>query len=332
MRAGNRCRSALAGAIAVVLAGPAAAQDVDIPLSLNPGERYEMTIIAETARDPEVPETLMDRAVTPVAMDVLDRSETGYTLRWTMGLTEISTAEESSEAALAQVMAKSAEGMVIEFEADPSLLPVRLLNGDAIRTAMRDGIKAAAEEILQQGEAHGMPGFLVKLMSMQIRHLADQYTDFSDERLMAQMLDKAALLAIGHNVALSKGDSQTYESVEPNPLTETPVPVRGTLELADVAADSGDPSIRWWQSYDTIIMTEQAYGLTPEVKARLREKGVDPNELDPDQYPPVEIEERAEAVIDARNGLTRNVAYERIISARTFRKFERQVVTVEKAL
>jgi hypothetical protein len=221
-----------------LLQSAAKPEAVALPHDWKTGTRYHVELTK--SREDYQGETLskMSSTRTPIDVEVLERRESGYTLRWTFGRPDPAPDEDMTQA-LANQIAALVEGLKMDLETDALGSVTKLVDPSAM-------------------EAHFEAGTQKLFAKLQAAHASEQdleavraaATGLKGAGFRGGYLQLASRFYLPSGATLVPGQKQTYEDRLPNPFGGDPLPARASLELHDVRRDLGEAVVDWRLSLD----------------------------------------------------------------------------------
>jgi hypothetical protein len=275
--------------ISLVINASVAAQTAEpVPvrpsLALGDVHRYELTSERHDT-DPPIRKG-GSRAV--VTIEVIDRLDTGWVLRWTIGQTQLDA--PGADNPFVERFQRMTEGWAIELVTDADGLPVNVRNLSEIvqeSTRVKDELLAFATKGLPEDQA-------AKLR----QNLDAMYTP---EAIVRNALEKPQLLFMFTGRALSPGQSEEYETSLPSPLGGDALPARGTWTLRAADEKTRVATVEWAQ----VVDPDKARSSFLEA---FRKMGM-PQDA---ELPSVEIKDLGTFHISLQSGWPVKVAHERV--------------------
>jgi len=293
----------------LLLASP---QVQDQPLALKPdwalGPLMRLELVKGREDWEEDKLVKSSKTVTPIDVEVLAKSESGWIVRWTYGHTSVIEGG-GKDKDYAERMASLNEGMRLD---------VRLaLAGVVDGLADPEGLKRHYSRTLQEVER----GLLDKGMD---KGIVAELMRGTTESVLGPEFEHAALVEVEllhrcFTVPLVPGKKSTFEGELPNPLGGDPFPALGTYQL-----DPPDTAARQAAAHFTLAI--DADKLRTLIQAWIDEEKKNGGKGAPkslDELPLKRLDETTAYVLDLQNALPRNVEHVRTTLIRKHKRIDR---------
>lgn len=287
---------ALIIAAVLAFAAPAPAQDspvVALPLDWTVGERHKLVMTKEKARIRGGQQQNRGQAVTPVSLEVLQKSADGYVVRWTYGRTEFVGIKAGK---LAVKLANIIENASLNLRVDPQGGVVGVDNVAEIARHYRKAGDALLDQMLKEGAPDDVLNKVSALLDKMGEPAAVEATAMREPQLY--------FLAFGG--AYRMGERYEFEDRIPNPWGLQPFPTKATVFLQDVDADAGTATVGWKQVFDR----DKA---GPVLEATLRALGMQV-QTDGDVFTGLSIADDALWVFDTKTGWMLSGSWQRAMT------------------
>ncbi len=212
---------------------------VELPHDWKPGTSYhvELTKIREDLEEGKLVARHSSRS--PIDVEVLQRRQDGYTLRWTHGRPETQTDVRIS-GALVDRISGLVEGLRVDVLADAS----GSVTGPADVAAMERHFDLAGRALLE--EIRGKNA----LDSAQLETLTRSLSELKGASLVTSYLQAPRLFYLPSGSSLTVGERREYEDVLPNPFGGDPLPSRASLTLTRLDPVAHEAVVDWRQVID----------------------------------------------------------------------------------
>jgi hypothetical protein len=217
----------LLAAAFVALAGPAAAEAIELPVRVADGETWTQTI-AKTRIDERDGKTTSMTATTVIKATYQQRGARPPTLAQEF-VAFRSDGMPPEVLAEATAMAKLVYPAVLEV--DESLRPVRVVNWSKFL--------ASLEAV---GRADGMDDKAIDAARAMFVKM--------DDETAASLFKELALISLGQGIGLEVGGVHSYDDQVPNLLGGPPIRTTGTFRLESFDKASGQAIVTWKQTLD----------------------------------------------------------------------------------
>lgn len=256
-------------------------------------------------------QTIQRIAVKTQAAVRVDAAENGRPREtWTYGPVEVDTENGVVGPRLGAVTAFGLlDSLRVVFDVDGSGQPRRLLNGPAVRAALRRAVRADENR----------PGAFASLQAVALREdFRDRLTDA--EALADLVLDEPRLLRLVTGLVLRPGQTLTDTDERESPLTSALVRTTVTVRLDSLSGDRATAYLAWRAKADREALVESILAVL---------EANTPGEVDPtfvrDLAPTLLLEETATFAVDLRTGRVRRAEYEKTARVAGRERIERAV-------
>jgi hypothetical protein len=236
-------------------------------------------------------------ATTTLTVEVLEKSKTGYVIRWEFGELEITSGNLPANPILDKLM-KLMDHARLDFRTNPQGTVTGLVNKQQTAAFFQKMV----DEILDSVREIGAPPSMVEKLEKGIAPFA------STETVESQALKNPSIfhLAVGSTYHL--GSKWDYEDILPNPLGGDPIPSKAFFLLREVKQAERVAVIEWRQSLDPEKTRES---MMQAVTAMIQRMDKDKPLPKPDKLPTFVVNDSAEFAIDLNTGWPIHVIYER---------------------
>ena len=244
---------------------------------------------------------------TLIDMEVLQRTDEGYVLRWTYRGTEMLAAAAKNNP-FVQRMASLNKGMHFNIRADADGTPIGLNNLEEVISLY----KKVIEELELWLKKTGLPPEQVLQIMKGVEPLMNPET----AEVMAMKEPGIFLLVCGGSFALN--ERQEYEDLLPNPFGGEPFPSRAYFLLQEVNAKNETVIIEWKQTLDP----DKTRDVLEETFRKMMQRADSETPKEEIDLPVFAIEDDGRFVIDTSTGWPRSVSYRRSVSSRDRRRID----------
>lgn len=268
---------------------------VELLVDWEVGEKHEIELIKERERYRGKSRVLSGRTQTPAVVEVLQKSEEGFVIRWTYGRTQF-YGEVAKPNPLAIKMANLVENMHLDLRTDPNGTVVGLQNLDEVVSHYRVATQAVIRWMKDMGAS-----------DTEVRQLWKAITPLKDPVTVEPLaLNEPGLFLLPSGGSFRLGTPQEYEDQLPNPLGGESFPSKAYFLLQEVNPQENLAFIEWKQ----IVDPEKAARIMLEtMKAMARRMNAPvPTE---EGLPDISIEDVAHYVIDTKTGWPLSVTHQR---------------------
>jgi hypothetical protein len=280
--------------IVVALLAQEPARTVTLPSDWAVGMRYhiELTKTREKYERGDLKERALN--LTPIDVEVLEKRDDGYTVRWTLGSSAILGREDVD--AMSERIAELNRGLQVDFKTDRQGSFVSLAAPEKIEAEMSKRIDVLGKELLKQGMSADEVAAFTRILSQSYR----------GESYRALLAKEPQLFYMPSGSSLSVGQKRAWESSLPNPLGGEPLPANAYLELRTLRPEKNEAVVEWRQSIDAVKagpILEASVREAAKQRGKELPEGVTVN-MDA-------LEDAATYVYDSKTGVPRSVEWSR---------------------
>jgi len=231
-------------------------------------------------------------------LEVLEAGPDGYVVHWVSGRPNIDTRGVTGQPVLEQLV-KMTAGVGLEIVIDADGTPTGVRNAAEVRRKMkRIGASLRKELAAQDAPMELIDGLLAQLAT----------TYESEQAILEHVAKSASVYFLPLGWRFEPGVPIEYETQIASPSGTAPLPSQGTLALDSYDADTGMARVTWTQRVDR----ERAGSAIRALVGSL----LGGTEMTADlsaAIDAVDIEDRAEYVIDTRSGWVVDMTHERSV-------------------
>jgi hypothetical protein len=293
-------------------------QDQPLPLKphweIGPLMRLELVKGREDYDEDKLQRT--SKTVTPIEVEVMAKSDTGWVMRWTYGHTSVIEGA-GKDKDYAEHMASLNEGMHLDVRLARNGTVEGLADPQALQRHYARMLQEAEKGLLEQG--------------MNTRVVAEMMKDAS-ERVLGPGFERSALVEVEllHrclSVPLVPGKKTEYEGELPNPFGGDPFPALGnyTLDAPDAAAKQAAVH------FTLAIDPQKTRDLILAWLTEIAKKNGKPPPQGPDDLPLKGLDETTFYLLDLENGLPKNVEHVRTTRIQKHKRIDRTFLRVVQA-
>lgn len=229
-------------------------------------------------------------SVTTYEVEVLEKLDTGYAIRWSPIDTRLEGAPPELEKRLMETLGDSI--VAFEFESDPRGAPKRIRDREAVENRLFEAIGALAGD--QSGDAR--------------KAVRQMMSSMSDEAFAGVLAKDAALLAAAQHPEPRQAGEETSAEIRPNPFGGAPIEAEKRVEIGPSEHD-GLARYDWTVDFDEAAVKASVAAMLRKMAESMNR----PTEEVDREIDAIDItfEEKAEALIGATDGWTRALTFER---------------------
>ena len=271
---------------------------VELPFDPEVGDRIRLVMAKERVKIQGGERSSPGRSEVLVDLEVLERSEQAYVIRWSYGKTSFSSPQAAPNL-LVEKMAGLTEGLQLDLQTDSwgSVLGLRN-KADVLST-----YQAAVEVMFGALAEAGVSAADIERVE------AGLAGAFTPEAIEIMVLREPSLFFAPSGGVFQLATPNDYEDLLPNPLGGAPIPSKAYMMFKEVDADAGLAVIEWKQSIDPV--KGRAVLLETLRQIAKRTNSPEPTEAD---LPTLEIEDLALFTYDTASGWPREVSHRRSIT------------------
>lgn len=287
-------------AIAVLVLA-AAAQDapkpreITLPCNWKVGSQLAITSERREERTIEGRESTQNGGTrTPMLLEVVERHDDGYTMRWTLGAAEIVAASRPPHPTT-EIMTSLLDGLVFDVRTDPFGVPQRLIDVEGVDGQVQRLAKARYDALV----ASGTPAKEAQFVLHGVR-------DWKGPTFHASLVHGPQLFTMACGAKLEVGKRASWESDLPNPFGGATIPSLGQIWIASVDDAKREVVVEWRNSVDPVRgKTVIEAGIRAMAKAN--GKDLPPNAV----FDLGAIEDASTTTIDLDTGWPKTMVYTR---------------------
>jgi len=253
------------------------------------------------------------KTVTPIDVEVLAKSASGWVVRWTYGHTSV-VEGAGKDRDFAERMASLNEGMQLDVRLSPSGEVQGLADPEGLKRHYSRTLPEVERALLEQG--------------MDARIVADMMRD-STERVLGPDFEHSALVEVEllhrcFSLPLVPGKKQSFPGELANPLFGDPFPALGTCQVdpPDTAAQQASVHFTLAIDPDKVRAAIQAW------MEEERQRSGKPPGKDLDELPLKGLDETTLYLLDLKNCLPRNVEHVRTTRILKHKRIDRTFLRV----
>lgn len=270
---------------------------VELPFDPEVGATLQLVMTKLLVKVQGGERSLSGRAETPVDLEVLEKSEQAYVIRWRYGETSFTDGQATPDP-LAEPMARLSEGLQVELETDASGSVVGLRNKAEVVSTYQAAVEAMFAALAEGGaSAADIEPIRARLSGV-----------FTPEAIEILVLREPSLFFLPSGGVFQLATPNDYEDLLQNPLGGPPFPSKASMVLKAVDEDAGSAIIEWTQSIDPAkgkaVLLETLRQMAQSANAP------EPTEAD---LPAVQIEDHALFTYDMASGWPRQITLRRSV-------------------
>ncbi len=300
----------------IVLAAGGHAQDdgtfVDLPADWQGGETYRLELVKqrEDYAGPSLQQATEARTL--IDVEVLNKREDGFVIRWTFGRTEVKSNSAANAPVLTEMM-NLAENLRLDMLTDDFGSVAGLENKDEVAAHYRMTI----DRMIRAFKKMGLSSDASAQLQAGVAHLAEP------DWVEATALNEPSLFYAASGGQYELGVPLEYEDNLPNPLGGRPFPSKAHFLLLEVNPDDRRAVVEWRQSLDPGTTT----AIMRETMTAMAQQMGQPPPADED-LPPIRIEDKARFLFDTETGWPISVSHERNMVLGAQRRIDRMTFRV----
>lgn len=261
------------------------------------GDKLALTEEHSSTREEDgLPKPAM-AASAPLDLEVLEVGPKGYVVRWMAGRPEIETNAAGRQPFLERLTEMTA-GVGIELVLDTVGTPTGVRNATEVREKMEKLAEVLREELTRTGASASMIDGL-------LGQLRRTYT--TEQAILDHVAKSASVYFLPLGWRFRHGESVEYEAEIPSPAGTAPLPSHGVLALDSYDQATGLARVTWTQRIDRERAGEAIRALVGSMLGKSESADVTA------AIGAVDIEDRAEYVIDTRTGWVLDMSHERSV-------------------
>lgn len=224
---------------------------VTLPCAWEKGAHFSMELTKSKERWQDSAPLSTQATVTPIDVEVVDKTKDAYVFRWTLHKSVLVAGEPD---AMTDPMAEIMNGIAIDFAADAQGTITSIVAPEKLEGEVAKRIETVAKDLAKQGKTAD------EVAAFQ-RGLAPTLRGATWRKLL---LNEPQIFTMPSGASLVVGEKRSYESLLPNPFGGAMLPAKAYLELRAVDRTKREATVEWRQTVDS----EKA---SPILEASVRE-------------------------------------------------------------
>jgi hypothetical protein len=253
------------------------------------------------------------KTVTPIDVEVLAKSESGWVVRWTFGHTSV-VEGAGKDKDYAEHMASLNEGMHLDVRLAPAGTVEGLADPEALQRHYSRMLQEVEKGLLEKGVD---------------THVVAQMMRDSTERVLGPGFERASLVEVEllhrcFSLPLVPGKKSEYDGELPNPFGGDPFPAKGTCEPGAAEPGAKELPVRFVLAIDPQKTRELVMAWMTEIAKRSGK----PPPQGPDDLPLKGLGETTQYLLDLETCLPRSVEHERTTKIEKHKRIDRTLLRV----
>lgn len=215
-----------------------AAQAVALPHAWPAGTRYHVEITKSREDDAGEAPPRISSTRTPIDVEVLERNDKGYKLRWTFGHPDAAP-EEGLDSALVAKISNLVEGLVMDLSADATGSVTALVDPVAMEAHFEESTRKLLADLTA-----------AKADSAVLDAVRSAAAGAKGAGFRSAYFQLASRFYLPSGATLVPGEKRTYEDRLPNPFGGGPLPAQASLTLSQVHRQKNEAVVEWRLSID----------------------------------------------------------------------------------
>lgn len=284
------------------------AEVVELPINWQAGETHKLELTKSRERYKDGKRELAVTGVVPVQVEVLEKSQAGYVIRWTYGKAEFESDGAPVDPLIAR-LSNLTDNIRLEFKTDPRGSVTELINKEETAALYQRAIT----QVFDWMRENGLPEAAIAQVGQSMTALA------SPDAVGPLALEEPSLFHLAVGGSYTVGARREYEDLLPNPLGGEPFPSKAFFLLTEVLPEENIAVVEWEQAFDPEKSTEILLRTLTAMAKNM-------NALPPkaSELPVVSVDDLAESRVDLNTGWPLSVISVRHTTMASRRRVERK--------